>query len=115
MSREPRPTPNQPLDEIHIDTVGRVPAALNVHQYVVVITDARTRMRWCITTRTKDQIVPQLIQWVKTQEHQYGKIVRVIFKDGGTEFSRIKAFCDQLSIRTDLSAPYTPDVTAGKP
>ncbi|CAJ2645140.1 unnamed protein product [Trifolium pratense] len=83
VSREPRPTPNQPLDEIHVDTVGKVAAALNSHQYIVVITDAKTRMRWCITTETKDQIAPQIIQWVKTQEHQYGKMVRVIFKDGG--------------------------------
>ncbi|POS85479.1 hypothetical protein EPUL_002299 [Erysiphe pulchra] len=93
VSREPRPTPNQPLDEIHINTVGKVPAALNGHQYVVVITDAMTRMRWCITTGTKDQITPQLIQLVKTQEHQYGKW----------------AYCDQHGIRTDLSAPYTPE------
>lgn len=109
MSREPRPTPNQPLDEIHVDTVGKVAAALKSHQYIVVITDAKTRMRWCITTETKDQIAPQIIQWVKTQEHQYGKMVRVIFKDGGTEFSRIKAYCDQNGIRTDLSAPHTPE------
>ena len=36
-------------------------------------------------------------------------MVRVIFKDGGTEFSLIKAYCDQHGIRTDLSAPYTPE------
>lgn len=64
VSREPRPIPNQPLDEIHVDTVGIISPAINGHQYVVIITDAITKMRWSITTETKDQIAPLLIKWV---------------------------------------------------
>ncbi|KAI0993386.1 hypothetical protein K3495_g14798, partial [Podosphaera aphanis] len=66
-------------------------------------------MRWAITTNTKDQIAPQLVKWVEHQHHQFGKRVRTIFKEGGSEFSRIKTYCDQHGIRTDVSAPYTPE------
>ncbi|KAI0993339.1 hypothetical protein K3495_g14845 [Podosphaera aphanis] len=109
VSREPRPTPFEPLDEVFIDTVGKLTTACNRHQYAVIITDAKSRMRWAITTNTKDQIAPQLVKWVEHQYHQFGKRVRTIFKDGRSEFSRIKTYCDQHGIRTDVSAPYTPE------
>lgn len=66
-------------------------------------------MRWSISTCTKDQIAPQLAKWIELQHHQYSKRVRIIFKDGCSEFFRIKAFCDQHGIRTDISAPHTPE------
>lgn len=84
VSREPRPTPNHPLDEVFMDTVGKLTTAVNGHQYAVIITDAKTRMRWVIATTTKDQISNLLVQWVETQYHQYGKRVRIIFRDGGS-------------------------------
>ncbi|KAI0994885.1 hypothetical protein K3495_g13296 [Podosphaera aphanis] len=109
VSREPRMIPNEPLDEIFIDTVGKITAAANGQQYAVIITDAKTRMRWVLTTNTKDQIAPLLIQWIESQHHQYGKRVRAIFRDGGSEFFRIKAYCDHHGIRTEISAPDTPE------
>ncbi|KAI0994998.1 hypothetical protein K3495_g13184 [Podosphaera aphanis] len=109
VSREPRPTPFEPLHEVFIDTVGKLTTACNGHQYAVIITDAKSRMRWTISISTKDQIAPQLVKWVEHQYHQFGKRVRTIFKDGGSEFSRIKTYCDQHGIRTDVSAPYTPE------
>ena len=66
-------------------------------------------MRWIISTQTKDTIAQLLIQWVETQQHQYGRRIRVVFKDGGTEFSRIRVYCDSHGIRTDVSAPNTPE------
>ncbi|CAJ2651603.1 unnamed protein product [Trifolium pratense] len=109
VSRQPRPIPFEPLDEVFIDTVGKLTPATNGHQYAVIITDAKSRMRWAITTRSKDQIAPQLEEWVEHQYHQYGKRVRIIFRDGGSEFLRIKSYCEQHGIRTDVSAPYTPE------
>ncbi|KAI1000335.1 hypothetical protein K3495_g7860 [Podosphaera aphanis] len=106
---EPRPTPGEPLDEVFIDTVGKLTAALNGHQYAVILTDTKTRMRWVITTQSKDVIVQELLKWVQLQYKQFGKRVRILFRDGGSEFSRIKEYCDQHGIRTDMSAPYTPE------
>ncbi|KAI0999701.1 hypothetical protein K3495_g8495 [Podosphaera aphanis] len=109
VSREPRPTPHEPLDEIFVDTVGKLVQSLDKMQYATIITDARTRMRWVLTTATKDQIAPTLVKWIQSMHHQYDKRVKAIFKDGGSEFFRIKTFCEQHGIRTDTSAPYTPE------
>lgn len=109
ISREPRPIPGEPLDEVSIDTVGKLTASINGYQYAVIITDAKTRMRWVITTKEKDVIAEELVKWIEYQQHQYGKKIRIIFKDGGTEFSRIKEYCEKNHIRTDTSAPYTPE------
>lgn len=109
VSREPRPIPCEPLDEVFIDTIGKLTAALNGVQYAVLLTDAKTRMRWIITTKTKDEIADLLVKWIEYQNHQFGKRVRTIFRDGGSEFVRIKDYCEQHGIRTDVSAPYTPE------
>ncbi|KAI0991661.1 hypothetical protein K3495_g16526 [Podosphaera aphanis] len=78
-------------------------------QYATIITDAKTRVRWVLTTTTKDQIAPSLVKWVQSMHHQYDKRVRTIFRDGGSEFTKIKQFCEQQGIRTDTPAPYTPE------
>ncbi|KAI0995968.1 hypothetical protein K3495_g12213 [Podosphaera aphanis] len=109
VSREPRPTPFEPLDEVFIDTVGKLTTACYGHQYAVIITDAKSRMRWAISIRTKDQIPPQLVKWVEHQYHQFGKRVHTIFKDEGLEISRIKTYCNQHGTSTNVSAPYTPE------
>lgn len=110
VSREPRPTPNEPLDEIHVDMVGPLDAALfTACTYLVILTDARTRYRWAIMTTKKDHIAPQIRQWIILMEHQYGKRVRIIFRDGGSEFLTLKDYCYQFGIRTDVSAPSTPE------
>lgn len=109
VSREPRLTPNAPLDEINIDTVGKITTSINGLQYVVIITDSKSRMRWAIMSSTKDQIAPLLVQWIETTQHQFNKKIRAIFKDGGTEFLRIKPHCEKHGLRTDVSAPDTPE------
>lgn len=109
VSREQRPIPNDPLDEVFVDTVGKVTSSINGHQYILILTDAKTRMRWALPTESKDNIASLLVQWVKDQENQYDKRVRTIFRDGRTEFFRTKTYCEQYGIRTDISAPYTPE------
>ena len=66
-------------------------------------------MRWALTTHSKDQIASLLIQWIEDQNYQYNKRVRIIFRDGGSEFTRTKSYCEQHGIRTDVSAPDTPE------
>lgn len=108
-SKEPRPVPGEPLDEVFIDTVGKSTEAFNSHKYIVIITDAKTRMRWLITIKGKDEIAKELVQWIEYQSHQYGKRICFVFRDGGTEFSRIRDYCVQNGIRTDISSPHTPE------
>lgn len=66
-------------------------------------------MRWVVVTKGKDEIAEKLINWINDQSHQYGKMIRAVFRDGGSKFTRAKTFCDNRGIRTDISAPYTPE------
>lgn len=66
-------------------------------------------MRWAITTQTKEKIAEILINWVETHQNQYGKRIRTVFRDVGSEFTRIREYCDSHGIRTDVSALYTPE------
>ena len=109
MSRDPRPTPHEPLDEVFVGTVGKLVPSVDEKQYAVIITDAKTCIHWVLTSQTKDQIASSLVQWVKIMHHIYDKRVRTIFRDGGSEFSKTKVFCEQHGIRTHMSAPYTPE------
>lgn len=109
VSRESRLMPSEPLDEIFVDTVEKVIKAMNDHQYTVMLTDVKTRMRWAITTHTKDQIAQSLVDWIKLQLNQFDKRVRIIFRDGGSEFTRTRNYCVRHGIRADTSAPDTPE------
>lgn len=93
VSREQRPIPHVPLDEIFVDTVGKITTATNGHQYAVIITDAKTRMRWAIITQSKDNIVQLLVEWIEFKNSHLGKRIRAIFRNGGTEFLRMKSHC----------------------
>lgn len=75
----------------------------------MLLTDAKTRLRWAITTQSKDDIAQKLVNWIEYNHHQYGKRVRIVFKDAGSEFYRIKGYCEKYKIRTNTSAPYTPE------
>lgn len=90
VSREPRPMPKHPLDEVFIVTVGKLVPSTDSLQYATIITGAKTRMRWVLTTTTKDQITLTLVNWVQSMHHQYDRRVRTIFGDGGSEFIKIK-------------------------
>ena len=88
VSCEPRPTPNEPLDEVFVDTVGKITQSLNGHQYAFILTDAKSRMRWVLICITKDQIPLSLVKWAESMHHQFGKRVRTLLRDGGSEFSK---------------------------
>lgn len=109
LSIEPRPVPGESLDEIFIETIRKLPTSLNGMQYTVVLTEAKTRMRWIITTNGKDEIPSELVKWIDYQYNQYEKRIRIVFRDGGTEYLRIKKYCLQHGIRTDVSTPNTPE------
>lgn len=91
ISREPRPTPGDPLDEIFIDTIEKWTESVNSLHYAVIITDARKRMRWIWNTKKKDEITSKLIKWVDLQHCRFGKRIRVIFRNDGFELRQRSA------------------------
>ena len=111
VSRNSRPLPSSPLDEVFIDVVGPIDASLEGNRYITVVTDAHSRLRWALASVGKATISTDIKQFIRQQEHQYGKLVRLIFSDGGSEIqnSVIKDLALIEGIRLDKSAPYTPE------
>lgn len=111
VSREPRPTPLEPLDEVHVDTVGPVTPNLNGSTYITILTCARTRMRWARESSTKDQATGFITEFAQKMINMCNKNIKLIFTDGGKEFrnKELIAWARQSGIRTDVSAPYTPE------
>jgi transposase InsO family protein len=112
ISRERRTPTSAPLDEIHIDTIGPIhPMSLTGCQYILLLTDARTRYRWAFPMahkRDATTVVRSFIQQMITQHH---KTPKIFFSDKGGEFinHELSDFAQKMGIRWDTSAPYTPE------
>lgn len=111
VSRDHRRTPNQPLDELHIDTVGPVdPPDLFGNRYIFFITDGRTRTRWPIMTPRK-QGQSEIRNLTERLHRAYSKRPKLFFSDNGTEYKNLELidWAKSDGIRWDFSAPYTPE------
>jgi hypothetical protein len=101
----------EPLDRVHIDTVGPIsPAAITGERFWVTIVDEATQWKAVIPVKTKDSIakaVRDLLVYLQTQRKTTVKCIRC---DKGTEFinARFKEFCVSQGTKLETSAPYTP-------
>lgn len=112
VSRIHRQRPNHALDEVHIDLVGSItPPDLYGNQWILMITDARTRYRWAIPMKRKEDTSETLKSWLRMIHTAYKKTPVLIFTDGGKEFKNkdLEHTADAEGIRWDTSAPYTPE------
>ena len=56
VSREHRPIPFEPHDQVLIDTVGKLAKIFNGYQYAIIITEGKSQLRWAIFMCTEYQI-----------------------------------------------------------
>jgi hypothetical protein len=101
----------EPLDRVHIDTVGPItPAAITGERLWVTVLDEASQWKAVIPVKSKDTIsaaVRDLLVYWQTQRKTTVKCVRC---DRGTEFinARFKEFCASQGTKLETSAPYTP-------
>jgi hypothetical protein len=101
----------EPLDRVHIDTVGPIsPAAVTGERFWVTVVDEASQWKAVILVKTKDVIgaaVRDLLVYWQTQRKTRVKCIRC---DRGTEFlnARFKEFCVSQGTKLETSAPYTP-------
>jgi hypothetical protein len=85
-----------PLDRVHIDTVGPIsPAAVTGERFWVTVVDEATGWKAVLPVKSKDvigNVVRDLILSWQTEKRLTAKCIRC---DRGTEFinSRFKEFC----------------------
>lgn len=110
VSRIPRTRPLKALDEVHVDLSGKIsPPDLYGHQYVMIITCAKTRRHWPIFLINKGDAAAKLAQWLKYIWNRYKKQPTLWFSDGGGEFQNkaLQEWAAQEGVRWHFSTPGT--------
>ena len=112
---KPAPTPLQPLPEVrrpnarvHVDLFGPLKTATGGKKYILVITDAFTKMVRLapISTKSKEEVAAAIVNnWIIT----YG-VPEVIFSDQGLEFCNetLDRVCKEFGINRSTTTPYHP-------
>ena len=97
----------RPMELIHVDTAGPFPASLGGSRYVVMFVDSASRLQRPYGTR--DKTAAAILAVVKRFIADMG-IPRAFRRDNGREYTNhsFVEFCNNLGIRRELTAPYTP-------
>ena len=97
----------RPMELIHINTAGPFPASLGGSRYVVMFVDSASRLQRPYGTR--DKTAAAILAVVKRFIADMG-VPRAFRSDNGREYtnSSFVEFCNNLGIRLELTAPYTP-------
>ena len=96
----------QPLELVHIDTAGPFPTSRGGSRYVVMFVDSASRLQRPYGAREKSAAA---IFYV-AKRFVADMVPRAFFTDNGTEYSNsmFVDFCNDLEIRREFTAPYTP-------
>ena len=97
----------RPMELIHVDTAGPFPASLGGSRYVVMFVDSASRLQRPYGTR--DKTAAAILAVVKRFIADMG-VPRAFRSDNGREYTNhsFVEFCNNLGIRRELTAPYTP-------
>ena len=89
----------RPMELIHVDTAGPFPASLGGSRYVVMFVDSASR----------DKTAAAILAVVKRFIADMG-VPPALRSDNGREYTNhsFVEFCNNLGIRRELTAPYTP-------
>ena len=94
----------KPIELVHIDTAGPFPASLGGSWYVVVFVNSASH-RPC---GTRDKSAAAILPVVKRFIADMG-VLRAFWSDNGADHNHsFVEYCDNLGIRRELTAPYTP-------
>jgi hypothetical protein len=112
VSRIPMTRASAALELTHIDIVGPIsPAGINGYQYLMDVTDDKTRAKWCYTLKRKNEAFGAIKMHVQRLETQTGKKFKRFRIDNGTEFgkSKLDEFFSEKGVALELTVPYTPE------
>ena len=97
----------RPMELVHIDTAGPFPASLGGSRHVVMFVDSASRLQRPYGTR--DKSAATILAVVKRFIADMG-VPRAFRSDNGAEYTNrsFVEYCNNLGIRRELTAPYTP-------
>jgi transposase InsO family protein len=85
--------------------------AYNGHKWAIIFTDDCDRLRWVYTFKDKEQAHDKVIEFLQAVHTQYGKWVKKLRMDNGTEFGgkKLHEFLREHGIILEPTVPYTPE------
>jgi hypothetical protein len=111
ISRETPTRSTETCAELHTDTIPMKLQGLGGFNYCMTVIDAAMMYTWVIFLVQKGDAEQKLHEFIRWLQNQYGKSVKVIMRDGGTEYSltESKRFAKEFGIDVRESAPRTPE------
>ena len=102
-----RPRAQTRLEIVHADVWGKTPVeSYSGCQSAVIFTDDKSRMRWGVPIKTKDETAEGLQAPVQEVADLEGVCIGEVQCDGGAEFKgRFQALCESLGIIIETNAP----------
>ena len=100
------------LEKLNLDTVGPFEvASRDKYNGFVSVTDQFSRYRWIVLIRSRNEIPEKLISLFENIQKRFGKNIKIIRCDQGTEFKnrRLEKYLDDNGINYEFSAKYTPE------
>ena len=100
----------QPLELLHMDLIGPMPASHSGVRYVMPILDDHTRYSAVLLLKKRSDATDALISHIREWESLLSHKVKRIRSDGGGEFTSnaLKEFCADNGIHHEFSTPYCP-------
>ena len=99
------------LELLHMDLFGPTTyKSLGDNLYCLVIVDDYSRYSWVFFLHDKFEVASCFKKFVKRAQNEFEVKIKKIRSDNGKEFdnTNIEAYCDEVGIKHEVSATYTP-------
>ena len=99
------------LELLHMDLFGPTTyASLGGNLYCLVIVDDYSRYTWVFFLHDKSEATPSFKKFAKRAQNEFDLKIKKIRSDNGREFdnTHIEQYCDEVGIKHEVSATYTP-------
>ncbi|WVZ63899.1 hypothetical protein U9M48_013493 [Paspalum notatum var. saurae] len=102
---------SRPLELLHMDLFGSTTyTSIGGNNYGFVIVDDFSRYTWVYFLEDKTEVAHVFSKFAKRAQNEFNTSIVKIRSDKGREFdnTNIEEFCDEVGIKHDFSATYTP-------
>ena len=99
------------LELLHMDLFGPTTyKSLRGNLYCLVIVDDYSRYTWVFFLHDKTEVASCFKKFAKRAQNEFEVKLKKIRSDNGKEFdnTNIEAYCDEVGIKDEVSATYTP-------
>jgi hypothetical protein len=99
------------LELLHMDLFGPTTyKSLGGNLYCLVIVDDYSRYTWTFFLHDKSEVSNCFKKFAKRAQNEFEVKIKKIRSDNGKEFdnTNIKAYCDEIGIKHEVSSTYTP-------